>query len=89
MEEEVLQELEQGGGLKEDTLARRKHVYDHFMSFWEVEGQEEIAEVFKTPEGRAKFSKISGRWAKLLFVAFLTVVTFWIFMLIRDSLFEF
>ena len=61
MEEEVLLELEQGGGLKEDTLARRKHVYDHFMSFWEVEGQEEIAEVFKTPEGRAKFSKICGR----------------------------
>ena len=61
MEEEALKELEQGGGLKEDTLARRKQVYDHFMSFWEVEGQEEIAEVFKTPEGRAKFSKICGR----------------------------
>ena len=62
MEEEELVTLEQGGGLKERTLVRRTKSFNHFAAFWEVEGREELSELFKSPEGRAKFSKIFGRW---------------------------
>ena len=38
MDEEELEELEQGGGLKGATLAGRQRVFDHFADYWDKAG---------------------------------------------------
>ena len=66
MEEDELENLEEGGGLKEATLAGRKKVFEHFASYWDEVGGQDMAEAFKTPEGRASFSKHLGRFEILV-----------------------
>ena len=66
MEEEELENLEEGGGLKEATLAGRRKVFDHFAGYWDEVGGQEMSEAFKTPEGRADFSKHLGRFVILV-----------------------
>ena len=62
MDEEELEVLEQGGGLKGATLAGRQRVFDHFINYWGQVGGQTMEEAFKTPEGRTQFSKHMGRW---------------------------
>ena len=68
MDEEALEKLEQSGGLKEATLAARRREMEFFMAYWVEEGKEDLEEVFKTPEGCAKFSKLLGRFGSGVFV---------------------
>ena len=63
MDEEELEELEQGGGLKGATLAGRQRVFDHFADYWDKVGGQTMDEAFKTPESRAQFTKHMGRFA--------------------------
>ena len=68
MDEEELEKLEESGGLKVATLAARRREMEFFMTYWKEEGKEDLEEVFKTPEGCTKFSKLLGRfdWRILL-----------------------
>ena len=61
MSEPTLEELEASGGLKPRTMAARQRELQYFLAYWEVEGTEGLEELFKTPEGCAKFSKQLGR----------------------------
>ena len=62
MEEEDLEKLEESGGLKVATLAARRREMEFFMTYWKEEGKQDLEEVFKTPEGCTKFSKLLGRF---------------------------
>ena len=43
-------------------MAARRREMEFFMAYWVEEGKEDLEEVFKTPEGCAKFSKLLGRF---------------------------
>ena len=61
MDEEELEVLEKGGGLKGATLAGRQRVFDHFADYWDKVGGKPMEEAFKTPDGRSQFAKHMGR----------------------------
>ena len=46
MDEEELEVLEQGGGLKGATLAGRQRVFDHFIDYWGQVGGQAMEEAF-------------------------------------------
>ena len=62
MNEEELEALEKGGGLKVATLAGRQRVFDHFADHWDKVGWQPMEEAFKTSEGRSQFTKHMGRF---------------------------
>ena len=48
IDEEVLCDLEQQGGLKDTTVNKRKRVYNHFTSFIQAETGQELEECLKS-----------------------------------------
>ena len=61
VDESVLKELEEQGGLAKNTLQVRKNHLEHFKQWVLDTTGKDLEQFFNSKEGKAEFSKLFGR----------------------------